>query len=118
MQQSLDNTKIDVAAYAKQYGITLEQSHNEIQPWLFEHGYSWTCQEVRLVAGDFIFLYYDKRITEDCDEEHFRRHSNKEIFLERNIVLTIKQEPDVIEIDGKKYNKEDVMKAIQQFEIV
>jgi len=113
-QMNLDNTKIDVQEYATRYGVTLEQANNEIQPWLFEQGYSWTCQphEVQYTYAAFIYVYKDKHMSYDAGAYHFDNHTNKQIFLERNIVLTVRSTPDIIEIDGRKYVKEDVMKAI------
>lgn len=121
---SLDNTKINVQAYAEQYEITLEQANKEIQTWLLSNDCSWangdTCV---LYPEEANFLYVNKRsrgltLTKSNAqyEDYFNDYKAKEIFLERNILLTIKKEPDTIEIEGKKYLKEEVLKAIEQLE--
>ena len=117
----LDNTKIDVQGYAKQYGLSLEEAHKEIQPWLFEQGYVWFKERNYMMAtlSKYLFLF-ENRISWDSSLNYFSAKSNKQIFLERNvnIVLTIKPEIATIEIEGKKYNKQDVFKLLSQLETV
>lgn len=123
MNISLDNTKINVAAYAEQYGITLEQAHNEIQPWLFSHLFTWANGEKTVSQEYAKHLYLDReyygepnRIT--WSNTSYQQSGNKEILLERNIILTIKAAPDIISFDGKKYIKKEFLKAIQNLSVV
>lgn len=116
----LDNTKIDVNAYAVEHGITLEQAHNEIQPWLFENGGLWcSCgDKVTNTHGFYLYTYPDKELTYGTELDTFQRDSRKQIFINRNVnvELTIKPETAKIEINGKTYLKDDVLKAISQLE--
>lgn len=116
MEQNLNNTKIDVAAYAEQYGLTLEQANNEIIAFVKASGCTPFSKDTR--PAIWVSVYPDKEFTRTYPEDMYPPSSQmRQIFLERNIVLTIKQEPATIEIDGVKYDKQSVMKAIKNFEI-
>ena len=116
---SLDNTKINVAAYAEQYGITLEHANKEIKDFLFLQGcVAYTPAPWR--AAKAIYVGSDKVFTKVYPGEFdsFIDASEKEVFIERNLVLTIKREADTISFDGKKYIKEEFLKAIQNLSVV
>ena len=115
---SLGNTKINVAAYAEQYGITLEHANKEIQDFLFLQGCFAYTPATR--AAKAIYVGSDKVFTKVYPGEFdsFIYAAEKEVFIERNIVLTIKREADTISFDGKKYIKEEFLKAIQNLNVV
>ena len=84
----LANTKINVQKYADKNGITLKQAHEEIQPWLFEQGYSWSYtrdKEVHTDCGRFLYCYDCSGVTHDNSAEYFVKHENKEITFSRKV---------------------------------
>ena len=40
-EKQMKKIYIDVTKYANNYGLTLKQAHEEIQPMLFEYDYNW-----------------------------------------------------------------------------
>lgn len=120
-QPPLANTKIDVQKYADSYGITLEQAHQEIQPWLFEQGCWWHRGEtvVRFRDGKYLYTEENKELTYGADEDtFFKMHNNKEITLQRNVSVSLSIAPSEpsIELDGKQYTKAQLLEALAKLE--
>ena len=109
--------KIDVQAYANENNISLEQAHNEIQPWLFEQGYTHSWRKV--VSGEnlaYLICKSDGNIQTSDDKLvfSFNRMWVKQIFLSRNVSVSLSwKEEETIEILGKKYLKSDVEDAMK-----
>lgn len=123
-QPSLANTKIDVQKYADTYGLTLEQAHQEIQPWLFEQGFKWRPYgpEVSEVGSTYMYINSDKYLTQSPQKDSYYFHfsnDNKEITLLRNVSVSLSiahPEPSV-EIDGKQYTKAQLLEALAKLEV-
>ena len=109
--------KIDVQAYATENNISLEQAHNEIQPWLFEQGYTHSGRKV--VSGENLaYLICDSDGTIQTSDDKlvfsFNRALAKQIFLSRNVFVSLSvKEGETVEILGKKYLKSDVENAMK-----
>lgn len=125
----LANTKINVQKYAVENGISLEQAHKEIQPWLFEQGYSWNytrSKEVHTDCGRFLYCYDCSAVTHDDSAEYFVEHANKEITLSRNVTVELTpsfvevEEPAVeyVELGGKRYVKSELEEALSKIKAV
>lgn len=121
-QELLSSFKIDVQAYADENNISLEQAHNEIQPWLFENEFTWsslnnTGRLVRCIGNPYLFC--DKHnITHGNVSYYFNVQStHKQIFLSRNVSVSLSvKEEEIVEIMGKKYRKGDVENALKNIE--
>lgn len=107
--------KIDVQEYATENNISLEQAHNEIQPWLFEHGMSWIHGESHVKNESQHYLFYSGfYITVGSNESYFNAEDVKQIFLSRNVFVSLSvKEEETVEILGKKYLKSDVEDAMK-----
>lgn len=120
-QPSLANTKIDVQKYADTYGLTLDEAHREIQPWLFAQGCNWQAfgAEINLVSKPQLYLDKNYHITQTNDEYHFYHgSSHKEITLLRNVSVSLSIAPTEpsVEIDGKQYTKAQLLDALAKLE--
>jgi hypothetical protein len=112
--------KIDVQAYADENNISLEQAHNEIQPWLFENGFVWENRkslpqkEVMYEHATYLFCSSGV-ITFWSVTDYFEvRSTQKQIFLSRNVSVSLSgKEEETVEILGKKYRKSDVENAMK-----
>lgn len=121
-QPSLANTKIDVQKYADTYGITLEQAHQEIQPWLFEQGVVWSATGLAFVTNsETRYLYIDSgelSYSRAFNAGFFKCHKNKEITPQRNVSISISIAPPepYVELDGKQYTKAQILAALAKLE--
>lgn len=119
-QTPLANTKIDVQKYADTYGLTLEEAHREVQPWLFEQWCVWSMEVQYPIWKDRQYLYIDSanKITQDNYKHFFREHGNKEITLQRNVSVSLSIAPTEpsVEIDGKQYTKAQLLEALAKLE--
>lgn len=125
----LANTKINVQKYADKNGITLKQAHEEIQPWLFEQGYSWNytgSKEVHTDRGRFLYCYDCSGVTHDDSAEYFVEHANKEITLSRKVTVELtpsfveseKPAVEYVELGGKKYIKKELEEVLSKINAV
>ena len=112
--------KIDVQAYADENNISLEQAHNEIQPWLFEQGCEWyyKATEAQYKTQPYILFNCGRLnyLSYSSDEDLFNitLASVKRIFLFRNVSVSLSgKEEETVEILGKKYLKSDVENAMK-----
>lgn len=118
---------INVKAYAEKYGITLAKAHEEIQPKLFEMGYSWwkNSKEVfyaKASPSHYIDLNYcnDKEITHSTVRSHIH-DTMTEILIEReetiNLNFSVKEAPiEYVEFNGKQYEKAKLEQALKLIE--
>ena len=118
---------IDVAKYANTYGLTLEQAHEEIQPMLFECGYNWEYsphdREVSLTYSEYLEVNMDREaVITQCPSELFTESDyDVEWVLKRNIEFVyeyrnIIHEHEYVEINGKRYDKSKLEKALAMLE--
>ena len=123
----MKKTYIDVAKYANKYGLTLEQAHEEIQPMLFECGYNWAYfsydREVFFTSSEYLELNMDKEmVITQCSSELFTESKyDVEWVLKRNIEFVyeyrnIIHETEYVEINGKRYDKSKLEKALAMLE--
>lgn len=118
---------INVKAYAEKYGITLDKAHEEIQPKLFEMGYSWwkNSKEVfyaKASPSHYIDLNYcnDKEITHSTVRSYIH-DTMTEIIIEREeevkISFSVKEAPiEYVELNGKQYEKAKLEQALKLVE--
>ena len=118
---------IDVTKYANNYGLTLKQAHEEIQPVLFECGYNWAYsshdREVSLTSSEYLELNMDKEmVITQCPSDLFTESDyDVKWALKRNIEFVyeyrnITREPEYVEINGKSYDKSKLEKALALLE--
>lgn len=118
---------IDVAKYANDYGLTLDQAHEEIQPMLFECGYNWAHpsydRKVSLTCSEYLELNMDREmtITQTRSETFIESDYDVEWVLKRNIEFVyyyrnITHEPEYVKINGKSYDKSKLEKALAMLE--
>jgi hypothetical protein len=114
----LRNTKIDVKAYSKKHGITLEKAHEEIQSWLLENGASWDVYPEHGIRNDeaealFVNRFLHLSYYYEVDLNFYAMYTEKEITLSRQVVLTPSYvEEELVEFCGKMYNKREFLSAI------
>lgn len=122
----LSNKKINVMCYADEQGISLEQAHKEIQTWLFENGCRWNDGAVTLDSGTkdcpYGFLYIDDLTFTKSDHNAYKYYKAQTgyqeitFMAERSVKLTptlVEPPVETIELNGKKYNKSELEKALQ-----
>lgn len=111
-----EKTAIDVAAYAQQYGISHEQASEEIQEFLLDNGFQWSSgrTDIAYTTAKYLQISPDFELTFSnvisCGYASITFTRKESISLVPNKVVRI------IEINGKKYNEEDVLKAISNLE--
>lgn len=126
-EKQVKKTYIDVTRYANTYGLTLKQAHEEIQPMLFECGYNWAYppydREVSLTYAEYLELNMDKELAiTQCSSETFAESDyDIEWVLKRNIEFVyeyrnIIHETEYVEINGKRYDKSKLEKALAMLE--
>jgi hypothetical protein len=120
-QPSLANTKINVQAYADNYGLTLEQAHGEVQQFAFDSGYKWCTGERAICVVDSYGLFFsaDKSFSKTGDPYYFQYGTTeKEITLSRTIQHAISfveppvKERERVTLNGKEYYKDELEKAL------
>ncbi len=111
-----EKTSINVAAYAKQYGIPRKQASEEIQNFLFENGFSWYNgeQAPKYTSAEYLQIYSDFSITFG----NLRIGAENVLTFSRNPITLIKANTPtrLIDICGKYYSEADVLKAIAGLE--
>lgn len=118
---------IDVTEYANNYGLTLDQAHGEIQPFLFKCGYNWAYpsydQKVSFTYAEYLELNIGKNLViTQCSSERFTDSDyDEEWVLKRNIDFVyecrnITHEPEYVKINGKRYDKSKLEKALAMLE--
>ena len=120
-QPSLANTKIDVQKYADTYGLTLEEAHREIQPWLFEQGCTWASggNYVNYTSARWIEVGVVRgRPPTDITWSNEGYSAAKEITLLRNVPVSLSIAPPEpsVELDGKQYTKTQLLEALAKLE--
>ena len=118
---------IDVTEYANNYGLTLDQAHGEIQPFLFRCGYNWAYpsydQKVSFTYAEYLELNIEKKLAiTQCSSETFTDSDyDVEWVLKRNIEFVheyrnITNEHEYVEINGKRYDRSKLEKALAMLE--
>lgn len=113
----LRDTKINVKAYAEKNRITLEKSYEEIQEWLFERGYNWNrntlATNVMSVHASYLYVRGEELLYGNDEHRFYVETTEKEITFSRQITLSPSYvEEELVEFDGKKYNKREFLFAI------
>jgi hypothetical protein len=94
-----------------------------IQKHLFSLGYGWCTHYMEIKNIDCHFLYADKKdmsITYSNNSfnnnDYFDNHRNKEYTLKSEVTyfLVPVVEPETVELNGKKYLKEDLEAALNK----
>ena len=118
---------INVTEYANNYGLTLDQAHGEIQPFLFRCGYKWahpSCdQKVSFTYAEYLELNIEKKLAiTQCSSDLFTESDyDVEWALKRNIEFVheyrnIIHEHEYVEINGKRYDRSKLEKALAMLE--
>ena len=123
----MEKIYIDVTKYANNYGLTMKQAHEEIQPMLFECGYNWGYspydRKVSLTYAEYLELNMGTDLTiTQCSSETFTESDyDVEWVLKRNIEFVyeyrnIIREHEYVEINGKSYDKSKLGKVLAMLE--
>lgn len=116
----LANTKINVQKYADTHGLTLEQGHQEIQPWLFEQGCVWgrLTKEVSYLRAHYLIINNCNSLTWTNNFSNFLSLPEKEITLLRNVSVSLSIAPPEpsVGLDGKQYTKAQLLEALAKLE--
>lgn len=109
----LENVKFDMTAIAADLGVSLEEAHKIVQPLLFENGVTWKAydsdNDVRFTHATFLFIATNKWLMWCHNDDK----GYKELSVKLQPVFYIKEQPkELVEFNGRKYNKEDLEKAL------
>jgi hypothetical protein len=113
---------INVKSYAEKYGILMDKAHEEIQPKLFELGYSWYKGKDIIKFGECLDLSYQKEGEITHSQESFEDHLEmKELLIERKEIVTVDisaTEPTIeyVEFNGKQYDKAKLERALKMID--
>ena len=118
---------INVAKYANENALTLEQAHNEIQPFLFALGYNWACKgyhnKVVLTYVEYLEMHMDKDwVITRCSSDSFTESDyDYEWELKRKVNLSyvhraIASAKEYVEFNGKQYEKAKLEQALKLIE--
>jgi hypothetical protein len=103
------------------FRVSSPEHSKEIQEALFEMGYKWFSGGEVVLHTEYNFLYTcdDGFITYRNVERNFKEKiENKEHSLVTTKSYKIIPKPETIEIDGKTYDKEAVLKRLAELEVV
>jgi hypothetical protein len=118
---------INVAKYANENALTLEQAHNEIQPFLFALGYNWACKgyhnKVVLTYAEYLEMHMEKDwVITQCSSDSFTESDyDYEWELKRKVNLSyvhraITSVKEYVEFNGKQYEKTKLEQALKLIE--
>lgn len=118
---------INVAKYANDNGLSLEQAHKEIQSELFKDGYNWKHpsyqNKVVLTFAEYLELQMEERhrITQCSSETFTESDYDFEITFARNVNLEwsmdrVETTPEYVEFNGKQYDKQKLEQALKLLE--
>lgn len=113
---------INVKSYAEKYGILMDKAHEEIQPKLFELGYSWYKGKDIIKFGECLDLNYQKEGEITHSHKDFEDHLEmKELLIERKEIVTVDisaTEPTIeyVEFNGKQYDKAKLERALKMID--
>lgn len=113
---------INVKSYAEKYGILMDKAHEEIQPKLFELGYSWYKGKDIIKFGECLDLNYQKEGEITHSHKDFEDHLEmKELLIKREEIVTVDisaTEPTIeyVEFNGKQYDKATLERALKMID--
>lgn len=113
---------INVKSYAEKYGILMDKAHEEIQPKLFELGYSWYKGKDIIKFGECLDLNYQKEGEITHSHKDFEDHLEmKELLIKREEIVTVDisaTEPTIeyVEFNGKQYDKAKLERALKMID--
>lgn len=106
----LENVKFDMKAIAKELDVPLEAAHYIVQNALFAEGVTWASGHDAVKNTNAPFL------TVEEGRLKFAMSSTpqfKQLSIKQQLTFYVKEQPkEVVEFGGKKYNKEDLEKAL------
>lgn len=112
-EMAFKNMKFDVAAIAKQLNVEHEEASRIIQEALFEQGYV-RFDRVGYAAElplKFVFSYDDGGIT--CGEYDGNRTTHVTYRIKPTYtIVEAEEQKEVVELNGKRYNKQELEKAL------
>lgn len=118
---------INVKEYAEKYNLTLNQSHNEIQPMLFDLNYDWQSsfyhRKVCFTEAEYLELNMDRDgcITQCSRDMFIESDYDQEIIFDRIVDVSytcrnVIREPEYVEFNGKQYEKSKLEQALKLIE--
>ena len=118
---------INVTKYANEHHLSLDQAHNEIQPFLFALGYNWACKgyhnKVILTYVEYLEMHMDKDwVITQCSSDSFTESDyDYEWELKRKVNLSyvhraITSAKEYVEFNGKQYEKAKLEQALKLIE--
>lgn len=116
---------VNVGAYATNNEISLKQSHEEIQEWLFDKGFKWASYEgVSFKDTKILVLNIDRPLqlcwesVEDISKLQHYYPGIQELLLKRTCTVTLSPsiKEEYVEFNGKQYNKQKLEQALKLLE--
>lgn len=114
-----DKYYIDVAKYAENNCISIQQASEEIQRWLFTQGYYWKEGGSTVTEENYNYLCLNSwsqgHITHTNHEDDVINRGKTEFCLNRkcNVELSLQIEEETIEFNGKRYSKSKLEQALK-----
>ena len=118
---------INVAKYANDNGLSLEQAHEEIQLNLFNDVYNWKHpsyqNKVVLSFAEYLELNMEEpNCITQCSSESFTESDyDFEVTFDRSVNLVwnidrVETTPEYVEFNGKQYDKKKLEQALKLLE--
>lgn len=118
---------INVAKYANDNGLSLEQAHEEIQLNLFNDVYNWKHpsyqNKVVLSFAEYLELNMEEpNCITQCSSESFTESDyDFEVTFDRSVNLVwnidrVETTPEYVEFNGKQYDKKKLEQALKLIE--
>jgi len=118
---------INITKYANEHNLSLEQAHNEIQPFLFNLGCNWACKgyhnKVVLTYAEYLEMHMEKDwVITQCSSDSFTESDyDYEWELKRKVNLiyvhrAITSAKEYVEFNGRQYDKQKLEQALKLLE--
>lgn len=114
-EMTFKNMKFDVAAIAKQLNVEHEEASRIIQEALFERGHVWAAgygKRVQDQSKKFLYLA-DNEICHGDNYQYFEEDESTLFTIKPTYtIVEAEEQQEVVELNGKKYNKQELEKAL------
>lgn len=114
-EMTFKNMKFDVTAIAKQLNVEHEEASRIIQEALFEQGYkhfitgACVCE---LYLRDAWSFAYDDGVVCSGQTSHGKDKFIDMVIKPTHAIVEAEEQQEVVELNGKKYNKQELEKAL------
>lgn len=113
-EMTFKNMKFDVAAIAKQLNVEHEEASHIIQEALFEQGYEPYSAGDRThgLASNWVFAYSNGDVTTGSFVTNRHDENTLHAIKPTYTIVEAGEQQEVVELNGKKYNKQELEKAL------